>query len=379
MTDEEQRTVESQSEERLSGVRRFVAQRYTTIVVLLLVLLVIGGAFTATTLAGSEEDAQQEAPESVSDSGDFTHSAVVQNGTEVFEEGDELQDRRTYFTRVSPELDVEYEYRHDTLETDLDVDTELQLQLQSSDDEEVYWELSEPLDDETAASFSPGETLTLDGTVDMADLTERVDRIEEELGSSPGDSEIQIIARSEIEGTIGNDSVAEVREDVLVVTPDGETYSVETRMDHSGTSDRTAAVGGTAEEGWLRTIGAPLLTAVSLLGLVAVVGAEKRGHLRLPEDAEYLSDRKKFDDWITTGSLPASLADRPTIEVDSLEGLVDVAIDSDRRVIEDPSTSRFYVAEDSVLYRYDPTVDSGTTDAEKIPEPEEDGTSDTTE
>jgi|AntDeeMetagen285_2_1112576.scaffolds.fasta_scaffold06186_1 hypothetical protein len=358
MTDEERRSVESQSDERLSGVRRFVAQRYTTIVVLLLVLLVIGGAFTATTLAGSDTDDQQELPATVSDSAEFTHSATVQNGTEVFEDDDVLENRGTYFTRVSPELDVEYEYQHETANGTVDIETELLLILQSSDGEEVYWELTESLDSEQSASVAVGDSHTVASSVDVSDLQNRVERIQENLGADPGETDARIVARSEIEGTVENQSVANVREDVLVVTPDGETYSVDTTMDDTGFGDRTETVAGTAERSSLRTIGAPLLFVMSLLGLVGVVGAEKRGHLQIPADTRHHADRKKFDDWITTGSLPASLADQPTIEVDSLEGLVDVAIDSDRRVIEDSSTECYYVTEDSILYKYEPAADS---------------------
>ena len=367
MTDDNRR-VASTSDDGPGRLRRVVAQRYSTIVLLLVVLLVIGGAFTATTLAGSDADDGQENPVTVSDAGEFTHSAEVQNGTTVFEEGEQLQERGTYFTGVAPELDVEYEYRHETADADLDVETELQMELQSTDDDEVYWEQSEPFGNETAVSVPAGETLTVDGTVDMAELTERVDTIEDELGSSPGEAAVRVVARSTIDGTVGNETVSTVRADTLVITPDDETYSVEATMDDAGMGSQTGAATATAEASWLRTVGAPLLFAASLLGLVAVVGAEKRGALRLPADAEHLSDRNRFDDWITQGSLPESLAVRPTIDVDSLEGLVDVAIDSDCRVIEEPETNRYYVAQDSVLYRYEPGIDTESSESDAEPE-----------
>ncbi|MFC7211696.1 DUF5305 domain-containing protein [Natronoarchaeum sp. GCM10025321] len=361
MSDDDNRHgVASTSDKRLAGLRRFVAARYTTIVVALVVLLLIGGAFTATTLAGPDTEGDQERVV-WTDSGEFTHSAVVQNDTEAFEQGDVLENRGTYFTRVSPELDVEYEYRHETANGTVDVETELLLILQSSDGEEVYWELTESLDSEQSASIAAGDSHTVASSVDVSDLQERVERIQENLGADPGETDARIVARSEIEGTVENQSVSHVREDVLVITPDGETYSVDTTMDDTGFGDRSETVAGTAERSSLRTLGAPLLFVVSLVGLVGVVGAEKRGHLQIPADTRHHADRRKFDDWITTGSLPASLADQPTIEVDSLEGLVDVAIDSDRRVIEDSSAECYYVTEDSILYKYEPAADSAGT------------------
>ena len=43
-----------------------------------------------------------------------------------------------------------------------------------------------------------------------------------------------------------------------------------------------------------------------------------------------------------------------TVDVDSLEDLVDVAIDADRRVIEDTATSTYVVFDGDVTYQFVP-------------------------
>ncbi|QSG03878.1 DUF5305 domain-containing protein [Natranaeroarchaeum sulfidigenes] len=354
MTDDDRQTEVSTSE-RMGDVRRVLADRYTIVVVTLVVLALVGGAFTATTIAGSG-DAEQEEGTTWSDSGEFTHSAIVQNDTGVFEQGDELRDRGTYFTRATPELDVAYEYRLDTENASADVETELLLILQSVGDDEVYWELTEPLDSQQSDSLATGESHAVGATVDVVEIEERFAAIEDDLGASPGDTEARIVARSEIDGTVGTESVTHHREDVLVISPDGDTYGVDAQLEQRPSGQQVEGVAQTGDDGWFQAVGAPLVATVSLLGLVGVVLARKRGYLDVSADTRHRADRERFDDWITVGALPAALTDQPRIDVDSLEGLVDVAIDSGRRVIEDTNDNCYYVTDGPLLYRYEPPV-----------------------
>lgn len=87
------------------------------------------------------------------------------------------------------------------------------------------------------------------------------------------------------------------------------------------------------------------------------------GLLALDErEREYLryeTARTEFDDWITAASDGIALDGDRVVTVDSLEGLVDVAIDSDRRVVSDGS--QYVVFGDGVSYRYDaPPAPDGT-------------------
>jgi len=50
-----------------------------------------------------------------------------------------------------------------------------------------------------------------------------------------------------------------------------------------------------------------------------------------------------LDDWITVARIPEEGRDAAAIEVGTLEGLADIAIDTDRRVLEDPDRNLFVV------------------------------------
>ena len=117
--------------------------------------------------------------------------------------------------------------------------------------------------------------------------------------------------------------------------------------------------------GPLRRIGAPVVSAFGVLGLVLLAGIRIRTRTELTplEEAilRYETHREEFDEWITTAVLPASAYQGEWAEVDTLEDLVDLAIDTDERVVEDPENGVYVVRHERVTYRYtSPTrVDSG--------------------
>jgi len=65
---------------------------------------------------------------------------------------------------------------------------------------------------------------------------------------------------------------------------------------------------------------------------------------------EHALAREEFDEWITTGTLPTSLSNSEPVEVASFEGVVNVAIDSGRRVIEDGD--RYFISTPELSYLY---------------------------
>jgi hypothetical protein len=62
-------------------------------------------------------------------------------------------------------------------------------------------------------------------------------------------------------------------------------------------------------------------------------------------------EHKRFKEWITEGSV--EIKDRFSISILSLEGLVDLAIDLDKRVIYDPGIRKYYVLTEDIVYIYD--------------------------
>ena len=67
--------------------------------------------------------------------------------------------------------------------------------------------------------------------------------------------------------------------------------------------------------------------------------------------SETAAEHRRFREWITEGSV--ELKDKLQIHIHGLEGLVDLAIDLDRRVIHDSRLGRYYVLTEDIVYVYD--------------------------
>ena len=197
----------------------------------------------------------------------------------------------------------------------------------------------------------------------------RIDAIEGELDGSPGTTEVLVQAETRVEGSVEDEAVAETTEYTLQIEPEGSTYRIDGPTSQEETYQSVEQVTTPVEYGPLRSGGTVLLFVLSLAGLVGLVAAQRTGRLLSEHErqvVEHARERKEFDDWISRGRLPEELRGQPWIEVESLEELVDVAIDSDRRVIEDTVTEEYYVVSDGHVYAYSPPDDTGVSNSEEM-------------
>lgn len=73
------------------------------------------------------------------------------------------------------------------------------------------------------------------------------------------------------------------------------------------------------------------------------------------------AEHRRFKEWITEGSV--EIKDWLNINILSLEGLVDLAIDLDKRVIYDVRIHKYYVLTEDIVYVYDPERKSSLMDS----------------
>ena len=297
-----------------------------------------------------------------------SHQAEVRQANPVFEEGTVLS-QSLYYTRLTPELEGSYEYRYSSDHGgELDVDLETYLLVQAVDDDgNAYWSEREPLGQESVEGLEPGETAETSFAVVVADVDERIEEIEEGLGASVGTTEATVVVDATAAGEVGveggEEPVANNHAATFVLEPGGETYTVET--DVEGTvedGEFTREVTTERTYGPLRTYGSLALLVVGLAGLGAL-GYARHEDLLTPTEAELAAlaearQRAEFDEWISAGRFPEEEFAGPRIELDSLEDLVDVAIDCDGRVIGDADRDAFYVADGRMYYTYSPEIPS---------------------
>ncbi|MFW6376482.1 MAG: DUF5305 family protein, partial [archaeon] len=349
-------------------LRAIVADHVVVLVVVLLAIAGVGGALAVTSEPTTTTDYRSETLER--GIGTFEHEATVIDGGSVFENGSTLRNRSAYFTGVAPVLNGTFVY---TYETDSDgplrttVRTRLVLHaVEETDDGKTteYWRRTRTLD-QTETTLAPGAEVRSNYSVNVSAIEQRLASIRETIGRTPGRTEVLVVATVQVEGTLEDHQVGETRRYEQRIVPSGDLYRVESSTSDDETTVRVP-VTRTNDPQMRRYLGYLLAVVGGIggLGVLAVVGFAGGTDAIAPEERtrerrRYARQRSEYDEWITGASLPLTVRDRPRIEVESLEGLVDVAIDTDERVLEADDGPDYYVLGDDVLYVYRPPAETG--------------------
>lgn len=342
-------------------VRAIGAKTAGYLVVALVALTLLGGYLTYGTYVdpGTEEETIEES--SWSSTAQYTHHSIVQTQTDVFDEGTVLENRPAYLASLSPVLNGTHEYRYRASDGgELSVTVEQTRVLRSVGDDGAfeYWREEAHLSSHTVDSVEPGERVTVPFSVNVTEASQRVDEIEAQLRGTPGTTEMYVETELSLDGTRNGQQLTNQRAvHEMHIDDSGDVYSVETeQLTDSGEQVRQETV--TATYGPLRTIGAPVLLLVSLLGALGLSIGHWQNRFEIT-DAErewlaYQSALEEYDEWLSVGTIAHAALSRTTIRVETLEALVDVAIDSNRRVIHDRSRDRFAVLLEDTVYTFEP-------------------------
>ncbi|WP_335999681.1 DUF5305 domain-containing protein [Halorientalis halophila] len=358
-------------------LRSVLDRRFVLFVLLLLALTLAGGWLSYQAYGTTETAVEQRPGPTATFVGEFDHGADVAVDGPVFAEGERLANRSTYFTRTTPVLDGRFRYTYSAtgdgnLSVTATVDTVFRSVDDSGGDTGEYWRVRREVN-RTSAVLAPTEELDVRFSGNVTELIDEIRRYDESVGRTPGSLEIAFVTTVTAEGTVNGEPTARSQTYRLGVDPDGSVYRV---ADPGPVTNETSGppreVRVEVSPGPLERFGGPAAAVLGLLGLLSLGHLRYRGRLAL-DDREratltFERDRSEYDEWITTGRLPRETREKPTVEVDSLEGLVDVAIDSDRRVIEHESRREFVTVVDDVVYRFAPPRDpDDESDQEPIP------------
>lgn len=359
-------------------VRWFVASNGALLVAVCLVLAAFGGFVAYQSFSGPTTTTEQQTVATWDAAGNYSHGAVVRRDTRAFQEGTVLQNRSVYFTSVTPILNGSYVVEHSGDAEPATVETDLYLTVSAVEVGErrsVLWEVSEPVASDRTESLAAGERMVVPYQVNVTAQSELAERVRSELGSSRGQVRVDLVAETDISTTVVGESVERSRTDVLEVAPRPDTYGVTETTDEMERKQVTETVEVPVEPDPVSRYGALLVLLVGLGGALVVAGMGRTGRLDVDERTRTAirieQERESFDEWISTGRLPPVGAER-LVTVDSLEGLVDVAIDSNRRVVEDAESETFVVLDGETRYEFRPdraerlgrSADAGSADAE---------------
>lgn len=344
-------------------LRAFLDRYFGLVVALAVVVALAGGYWTLTAYGNEQTRVETEQVSSWDSTATFAHSATVLNGTDVYEQGVTLENRSSYFRQITPLLNGSFRYGYSADSGDLQANASTVLVLRSVGESEEgnateYWRLESTLENREIASLSPGERLRVPFSLNVSAAAQRLDEIDSQFGSTPGQKEVLVETRLHLSGTRNGQSVETNETYQVPISASSNVYQVQdpgTVTDGGSQSVRRTV---TVESGAMAAYGGPAVLLVGLALLVALGGGRYAGFLAV-SDAErewlaYRNHRSEFDDWITVARIPDGDEPERTVTVETLEGLVDVAIDTDQRVLEDSERDRFLVFGPDRTYAYSP-------------------------
>ena len=350
--------------------RLFVASNFALVVAGCLLLAAAGGYVAYQTHTAPDTTTEQREVTTWTAEDDFEHAAVVRRDTRAFDAGAVLRNRSTYFSAVAPVLNGSYVVTHGGDAEPATVETDLRLVVSAvsgGDEGQVLWDVTEPLATERTESLSPGEQFRVPYRVNVTEQSVLAERVREELGSTRGQTEVLLVAETTVETTAAGQAVSDERTARLSVVPTTDAYSVTRELEQAASDPITEPVTVPVEPDPLAAYGSLVALVVGLLGAAAVGWADHTGRLDVSPETRAALDRQRerdsFDEWISVGRVPPVSDDRSVVTIDSLAGLVDVAIDSERRVVEDADSGVFVVLDGETRYEFQPTAPQNSASA----------------
>lgn len=338
-------------------VRAFVSSWITVVLVVALAVAGIGVWATYTTHVDPGITTEQRSTTVWSTATRLDHSATVTRENPLYATGTVLSNRSTYFKQIAPVLDGRFTVRPRGLSEDVSVNLSARLSLQAADEQRTYWSDTQPLN-QVSVQTAGSDPVSVDFSVNISTVEARIAQIQQSIGATPGETSAAVIIDARVEGVTDDGPSRTSFSRRLALSISGDTYSITSPGESTEQVQRTQAVTVPREYGPIRSIGGPL----ALLAGLATLGALGYGRRNVDMDLSdrererlaYLRDRAEFDEWIVSVRLPSDETNRPVAVAESLADLVDLAVDANTSVIEEPSGGRFHVVTAEYHYTYEP-------------------------
>ncbi|MFC6716470.1 DUF5305 domain-containing protein [Natrialbaceae archaeon GCM10025810] len=314
-----------------------IAKHGRTLVFALVAVGVLSFAATGWVLATPETTTTTEAVGEEGVTSDVSTSAVVvEDG--LWEEGTRLEDSAVYMYDATPELT--FEPRTTVPGDEGEVTHELEVEYEASRDGRVFWNDTDTVLEEDA-SVEDGVARS-EATVDVAEVRNRTGELESRL-DGVGSVDVSLaFSVSYDDGTYSGDLT-----DSTALELTGDAYWLEESLSDDDTYPQTVEREVTESPNPL------VVGGLSLLGTLALAGAafvNSRSSIDV-ERARRAVHERRYDEWISRGSIPMWIGDHH-VSLDTLEDVVDVAIDTNERVVHDRQRGLFAVVTDGVVYYY---------------------------
>ena len=315
--------------------------RYRRVLVLVLVVVAVasfaGAGFVYAT-PPVEEVTERTNRQQVSTDG--RTSAVVTGNATLYAANERLVDMPAYFFAASPNLTVGVETAVPA-DQEVEVSHRLVLRMRGTRDGREFWRSQRVLSAERA-SVSDGSFRT-NATLNMSRL--RVEMNERRaLVGSVGTFSTEFVLNVSYETDSYSGTLSASTPVVMAETA----YWTDADLS-AGRTHSTPVTERVRRPPDLRVVGALVGLGLACLAGAGVVVVRYRNVD--PRVSETTVARSRFDEWISNGEIPTKSGKEYT-STDSLEDLVDIAIDSGKRVIYDDELDAYAVIEGDIVYYF---------------------------
>ncbi|WP_439027432.1 DUF5305 domain-containing protein [Haloarchaeobius sp. DT45] len=347
-------------------LRRFVDDNVALVAVVLVGCTLLGGWLVYGAYVDQSATTRVEQREAWATTGWYDHTATVTEENAVYPTGTTLSNRSVYFEQVSPRLDGQALFSYRARERgELAGTMSLELVFRGVEDRSgeesptVLWEKRRPLSNYSFDSLAPGERVRVPFTMNASAVGARAENYSEALGS-PGEPRVHVETTVTVHGTVNGERVERTRTYRLPVSFQSESYAIPTDTRQTDEFEESYRVTVPTDSSGIEKLAGPLVLGGAGGGLLTLALGRRRGAFTVSETArerlDFDAERAEFDEWISPIRLPDDAFDRPEAEAESLQALVDFAIDTDNGVVEAPDEDAFYVVHGDYLYSYRPPV-----------------------
>jgi len=265
-------------------------------------------------------------------------TAIVTGNTTLYERGQRLRNQPAYLLNASPDPTLRL---RTSAPSGSVVSHRIVIEYQASRDDRAFWQERRVLSSQNATTKNGSVQSTVQ--MDIRQIKSRVGSVRETLGNL-GTLEVEIHANvtydtGTYDGSHGRAITLQVTEnaywfsDGLNAVDQRATRNREKRVK----DPKPAVYGG--------------LGILSLIGVLSGIGVIIVGRRTDPEALNESLYRERYAEWISEGEFPTETEKR-YVKIESLEDLVDIAIDSNKRVIHDQTLDAFGVTDGDIVYYY---------------------------
>jgi len=332
--------------------RRLVAENYGVLLAAFVLIGLVGGWMGYTAFVAPGTVTEERTVASWSTTAELTHGGEVTRPNPIYDRGTRLEDRRAYFPRITPFLDGAHRFTYTASDNaSVTAVTTIDLIVRSTDGETTYWQSSRNVGINESSGLGEATTLRTEYRFNLSRASGTIERTDDSFGETLGEPEVVVRAETRVSGEVNGEPVLRTFSRSVVFTPEGDAFVVSESGDGSETVEQTRTVERPREYPLLWRAAVPILLFVGFGGAIGLGFLRERGELDLSTaDRERLT-RDRFDEWLSYADLPPD-PDADAVRVHSLPDLVDLAIDTDNRVLFDPSRGRYVVVDGDSRYVY---------------------------